>query len=87
MQHGALAILPSVRYVITLDSDTQLPMEAGRRLVGALSHPLNRPRFDERRQRVTEGYGILQPRISVSVVSANPTRFSQVFSGHVGVDP
>jgi cyclic beta-1,2-glucan synthetase len=87
VQHGALSILPSVRYVITLDSDTQLPMEAGRRLVGALAHPLNRPRFDERRQRVTEGYGILQPRISVSVVSANHTLFSQVFSGHVGVDP
>ena len=87
VQHGDLSILPTIRYVITLDSDTQLPMEAGRRLVGALSHPLNRPRFDESRQRVTEGYGILQPRISVSVVSANRTIFSQVFSGHVGVDP
>ncbi|HET7218794.1 MAG TPA: glucoamylase family protein [Vicinamibacterales bacterium] len=87
VQHGDLSILPSIRYVITLDSDTQLPMEAGRRLVGTLSHPLNRPRFDNARQRVTEGYGILQPRISVSVVSANRTIFSQVFSGHVGVDP
>ena len=62
-------------------------MEAGRRLVGTLSHPLNRPRFDARLQRVTEGYGVLQPRISVSVVSANRTMFSRVFSGHVGVDP
>ena len=77
VQHGETAILPSVRYVITLDSDTQLPMEAGRRLVGTLSHPLNRPRFDARLQRVTEGYGVLQPRISVSVVSANRTMFSQ----------
>jgi cellobiose phosphorylase len=87
VQHGDTSILPSVRYVITLDSDTQLPMEAGRKLVGTLSHPLNRPRFDARLQRVTEGYGVLQPRISVSVVSANRTRFSRVFSGHVGVDP
>ena len=87
VQHGDTSILPTVRYVITLDSDTQLPMEAGRRLVGTLSHPLNRPRFDARRQRVTEGYGVLQPRISVSVVSANRTMFSRVFSGHVGVDP
>ena len=87
VQHGELSILSTVRYVITLDSDTQLPMEAGRRLVGTLSHPLNRPRFDERRRRVTEGYGVLQPRISVSVVSANRTLFSQIFSGHVGVDP
>ena len=87
VQHGDTSILPSVRYVITLDSDTQLPMEAGRKLVGTLSHPLNRPRFDARLQRVTEGYGVLQPRISVSVVSANRTMFSRVFSGHVGVDP
>ena len=87
MQHGDTSILPSVRYVITLDSDTQLPMEAARKLIGALSHPLNRPRFDARLQRVTEGYGVLQPRINVSVVSANRTKFSRIFSGHVGVDP
>ncbi len=87
VQHGDLSILPSVRYVITLDSDTQLPMEAARRLVGTLSHPLNRPRFDEHKHRVTEGYGVLQPRISVSVVSAGRTFFAQIFSGHVGVDP
>ena len=87
VQHGETSILPSVRYVITLDSDTQLPMEAARRLVGTLAHPLNRPRFDARLQRVTEGYGVLQPRIGVSVVSANRTMFAKVFSGHVGVDP
>ncbi len=87
VQHGDTSILPAIRYVITLDSDSQLPMEAGRRLVGTLAHPLNRPRFDARLQRVTEGYGVLQPRVSVSVVSANRTMFSRVFSGHVGVDP
>jgi cyclic beta-1,2-glucan synthetase len=87
VQHGDLSVLPSIRYVITLDSDTQLPMEAARRLVGTLSHPLNRPRLNRDLRRVTEGYGVLQPRISVSVVSANRTTFSQVFSGHVGVDP
>jgi cyclic beta-1,2-glucan synthetase len=87
VQHGHVAILHSIRYVITLDSDTQLPMEAGRTLVGTLSHPLNRPRFDRRLQRVTEGYGVLQPRVAVSVVSANRTMFARVFSGHVGIDP
>ena len=85
--HGDLSLLPSVRYVITLDSDTQLPMEAGRRLVGTLAHPLNRPRFDASVGRVTEGYGVLQPRITVNVVSANRTAFAKVFSGHVGIDP
>ena len=87
VQIGELSLLRSIRYVITLDSDTQLPLETGRSLVGALSHPLNRPRFDARVKRVTEGYGVLQPRVAVSVVSANRTRFSRIFSGHVGIDP
>ena len=86
-QHGDLSVLPAVRYVITLDSDTQLPIECARKLIGTLSHPLNRPRFDPHLQRVTEGYGLLQPRVAVSVVSANRTTFSKVLSGHVGIDP
>jgi len=85
--HGDRTLLPSVRYVITLDSDTQLPMDEARRLVGTLAHPLNRPRFDNTLRRVTEGYGVLQPRVGVNVVSANRTLFAKVFSGHVGVDP
>ena len=85
--YGDLSVLQSIRYVITLDSDTQLPLETGRRLVGTLAHPLNRPRFDERLGRVTEGYGVLQPRVGVDVVSGSRTAFAKVFSGHVGVDP
>ncbi len=81
------ALVRSIRYVITLDSDTQLPMDAARRLVGTLSHPLNRPRFDARLQRVTEGYGVLQPRVQVSIESAARTTFGRVFAGHVGLDP
>ncbi|HLB83106.1 MAG TPA: protein ndvB, partial [Steroidobacteraceae bacterium] len=85
--HGDLSVLQSIKYVITLDSDTHLPIDAGRRLVGALSHPLNRPRFSGQVRRVTEGYGILQPRVQVSVESAARTPFAQVYSGHVGLDP
>jgi cyclic beta-1,2-glucan synthetase len=85
--HGDATVVRAVKYVITLDSDTQLPMEVGRRLVGTLSHPLNRPRFDPQRQRVTEGYGVLQPRVQVGIQSAARTPFAQVFSGHVGLDP
>jgi cyclic beta-1,2-glucan synthetase len=84
---GDRSLLASVRYVITLDSDTQLPLDAGRRLVGTLAHPLNRPRFNQSLGRVTEGYGVLQPRIGVDVISANRTAFAKVFSGHVGIDP
>ncbi|MEO6349255.1 MAG: hypothetical protein ABIP53_01250, partial [Candidatus Limnocylindrales bacterium] len=85
--HGDLSVLPSVRFVITLDSDTQLPMEAAARLIGTLAHPLNMPRFDPAVGRVTEGYGVLQPGVGVNLVSANASVFAKVFSGHVGVDP
>src|SRR6185503_10568247 len=63
---GEIAVLQGVKYVITLDTDTQLPRDSARQLVGAMAHPLNRPRYDESRQRVIEGYGILQPRMAVS---------------------
>ena len=62
--------LRQVKYVITLDSDTQLPRDAARKLIGIAAHPLNRPHFDEKLQRVTEGYGILQPRVSISLDEA-----------------
>jgi cyclic beta-1,2-glucan synthetase len=84
---GTLAVLEGVRYVITLDSDTRLPLDAARRLVGTLAHPLNRAGFDAQLQRVTEGYGVLQPRIEVESVSATRTAFARVYAGQVGLDP
>src|SRR5205085_3102817 len=83
----AVAVLPQVRYCITLDSDTRLPRDAARQLIGAIEHPLNRPRFDARLRRVVEGYGILQPRVSVTMASAAGSLFARAYSGHTGVDP
>jgi len=62
---GDTSILPAIKYVITLDTDTQLPREAARQLVGTMAHPLNRPVFDAERGIVAEGYSILQPRVGV----------------------
>jgi cellobiose phosphorylase len=84
---GDAAILPHVRYCITLDSDTRLPREAARQLIGIIAHPLNRPRVDPVIGRVTEGYGILQPRVSVTFTSAAGSPFARLFAGHTGVDP
>ncbi len=67
---GEPSPLPSVRYVITLDTDTDLPWGAGWRLVGAAAHPLNRPIMDANGRRLTRGYAILQPRVSISLRSA-----------------
>ena len=77
----------SVRYVITLDADTVLPPDAAPLLVGALAHPLNRAVYDPARGRVVRGYGILQPRVGVSLPSAHRSRFAAIHSGHPGVDP
>ncbi|MCW5559229.1 MAG: cyclic beta 1-2 glucan synthetase, partial [Verrucomicrobiae bacterium] len=67
---GDPTLLLGIRFVITLDSDTQLPRDTARRLVGTMAHPLNRPRIDPAIGVVTEGYGILQPRVGVSLSSS-----------------
>ena len=84
---GDLETLRGARYVITLDADTVLPPDAAGLLIGALAHPLNRAVFDPERGCVTKGYGILQPRVGVSLPSAHGSRFAEVHSGHPGVDP
>ncbi|MFI0609272.1 MAG: GH36-type glycosyl hydrolase domain-containing protein [Anaerolineae bacterium] len=84
---GDMAQLDNVRYVLTLDADSQLPRDAARTLVGILAHPLNRPHFDPEVGRVTSGYGILQPRVSVTLSSALGSHFARIYAGHTGVDP
>jgi len=84
---GDVAPLRSVRYVITLDADTMLPPGAAPLLVGTLAHPLNRAVYDPARGRVVRGYGILQPRVGVSLPSAHRSRFAAIQSGEPGVDP
>lgn len=81
------ALLTKVRFVITLDADTQLPRDVARKLVGTALHPLNRARQDPAVNRVTGGYGILQPRVSISLQSASSSRFARIFSGNTGIDP
>ena len=84
---GATAVLPDVKYVITLDTDTQLPRDAAWQLAGAMAHPLNRARFDEDKQRVCEGYGILQPRVAVSLPGTNRSRYARLWGSDPGIDP
>ncbi|MGI8424190.1 MAG: glucoamylase family protein, partial [Chloroflexota bacterium] len=83
----ALDDLADTRFVITLDSDTQLPHDSARRLVETLAHPLNRPRLAPDGHTVSGGYAIIQPRVSTSLPSATATRFSRVFTDPVGTDP
>ncbi|MDO8391294.1 MAG: glucoamylase family protein [Actinomycetota bacterium] len=79
---------PDVRYVVTLDADTRLPLGAVRRLVGTIAHPLNRPRIDAATGRVVEGYGVLQPRITATLpADQGGSIYQRIFSGSAGIDP
>lgn len=84
---GDLSQLAGVRYVITLDTDTRLPRDVGRELVGCMAHPLNRPLIDPKTRRVVEGYGILQPRVATTIPDAQRSPFSRLFAGDAGIDP
>ncbi len=84
---GPTEVLSRIKCVITLDTDTQLPRDSARQFVGAMAHPLNRPHFDQKRQRVTEGYGILQPRVAVSLPGTNRSRYAKLFGSEPGIDP
>ncbi len=84
---GDVAALSGVEYVITLDTDTRLPREAARQFVGTMAHPLNRPRYDEEKGRVTGGYGILQPRMGASLSGTQHSRYAQLFGSEPGIDP
>lgn len=80
-------LLQSVRYAITLDTDTQLPPGSACRMAGTMAHLLNRPQLDPVRRLVTRGYAVLQPRLAVSLASARQSVFSRLHAGEVGIDP
>jgi cyclic beta-1,2-glucan synthetase len=83
---GRLEALRTVKYILTLDSDTQLPRGNAAKLVGAIAHPLNQAIVDPKLRIVVEGYGILQPRVGVSVSSASRSRLATLYSGQSGFD-
>ncbi|CAG0953335.1 cyclic beta-1,2-glucan synthetase [Methylophilaceae bacterium] len=84
---GDTQALSGIQFVITLDTDTQLPRDAARLLIATIAHPLNRARYDETRQRVCEGYGILQPRVVASLPSRDASLFERLCGGEAGIDP
>jgi cellobiose phosphorylase len=84
---GRIAELSDVKFVIPLDTDTQLPRDSARQFVGAMAHPLNRPRYDERVERVSEGHGILQPRVADTLSGTNRSRYARLFGSEPGIDP
>jgi cellobiose phosphorylase/uncharacterized membrane protein len=84
---GDEEIYSTVRYVITLDTDTQLPRDAAWKLVGLMAHPLNHPVYHEKKNRVVEGYTIIQPRVAISLHGATRSGFTQLHENDSGIDP
>ena len=83
---GDISSIRNIKYIITLDADTKLPMGSAKKLVGAMAHVLNRPVINEKCKKVVRGYGLMQPRVSVGNVCAHKTMFSKIFSGETGID-
>ncbi|HMD53653.1 MAG TPA: cyclic beta 1-2 glucan synthetase, partial [Phycisphaerae bacterium] len=84
---GDIITLKNVKFVITLDSDTQLPRDSARQLAATMVHPLVRAQYDLKTGRITAGYSILQPRVEVSLPSAFLSRFVRLFADDPGIDP
>ena len=84
---GDLTRLRGLRFVITLDTDTQLPRDTAAKMIGAAAHPLNCAVLNPKTKTVREGYGLIRPRVSVSMESADRSRLSHIFSGQTGFDP
>jgi cyclic beta-1,2-glucan synthetase len=84
---GDQQLFPQIKYVITLDADTQLPLGSAWKLAGTMAHPLNKAWYDEKKKRVTKGYGILQPRITVSLPDITGSRYTRMHGNEPGIDP
>lgn len=84
---GEQSIFSKIKYVITLDTDTQLPLNSAWKLIGTIAHPLNHAWYDEKKKRVIKGYGILQPRVAVSLPDITGSRYARMHGNEPGIDP
>ena len=78
--------IPNIAYIITLDADTDLTLNSGLELVGAMAHILNRPKLNPNKDLVIEGHGLIQPRVGVGLLESRSTLFTQIYAGEGGTD-
>jgi cyclic beta-1,2-glucan synthetase len=86
VREGGEGRLAGIRFVITLDADTQLPLATAGRLIGTFAHPLNRARFDPSTGRVRRGYTVIQPRVEIAPEAGNRSWFARLYSGDTAID-
>lgn len=76
----------AIKYIITLDADTNLTLNSGIELIEAMAHPLNKPEIDEKKKVVIKGFGLIQPRVGIELESSFKSKFTEIFAGDGGVD-
>lgn len=79
--------LKKTKYIITIDADTILPIDTAKELIGTIAHPLNKAVINDEKGIVEEGYGLIQPRISISLESSNKSYFTRISARQGGLDP
>lgn len=84
---GEPEVYKSIKFIITLDTDTQLPRDAAKKMVGTLAHPLNRAVYAEKKKRIVDGYTILQPRVSNSLPGEESSLYGRIHGNEPGTDP
>lgn len=78
---GSEEKIKNTKYIIALDSDTELLIDSTQKLVATALHPLNKPVIDKNFKIVKSGYAILTPKIGIDLDSAKNTLFSRVMAG------
>ena len=78
--------VPNIKYIITLDSDTELVLNTGIELIGAMAHILNEPILNENKTCVVNGHGIIQPRVGINLDAYRKTIFTKIYAGSAGTD-
>lgn len=86
IKSGDIDNLREVKYVLTIDSDTNLIMGSAKKLIGIIAHPLNKAIYDDNLKIVVDGYGIIQPRIGLNIEDTIKTPFTRIFA-YGGIDP
>ncbi|WP_422484904.1 GH36-type glycosyl hydrolase domain-containing protein [Gudongella sp. DL1XJH-153] len=77
-------LIGEVKYIITLDEDTKLPIDTARKLIGTISHPLNEAVYDDEEGKVIEGFGVIQPNVSIGLESSCASKFTKIYARTAG---
>ena len=83
---GDTDFIKDVKYIITLDADTNLGIGNAKDMLAAMLHPAAKPVFDENKKIVTDGYGIMQPRMGTDLSASAKTPFTRMMCGSGGID-